>query len=229
LKYDGTTWQNTVTGNANAPQGYLSDLFFDKNNNLWAASWYDGLYRFDGNTWQHWTDLNSDLPHNNTQAITSDGDSTIFVGTDSGLAAFDGTNWQVWTQDNSGLCNDDVTFIEFLKNEQQLWIGTEQGLCVYQFATVGTQPTAQLAPSMRVFPNPLETSATLEFQTKQPINDAHLKIVTTTGQVITDIILPKYEVGTHQIELKREQLAAGMYFLVLQFNGQSFMQSLLVR
>lgn len=228
FRYDGTTWTNLSTG-ATAPQFGISAIHFDKNNTLWAGSWYGGIYKFNGFSWENWTEANSDLPNDNILGLTSDGNGTIYIGTSGGAAAFDGTNWDVWTTLTSGLGGDIVRSVALDANEK-LWFATNQGVSTLQLTLTSTTPIVFENTALKVFPNPIEDHATLQFTTNNATDKIRISVISLDGKTISDILIEgQRSAGLQQLEIQKQGWASGLYYLQVQYNEVKMVQPILVR
>ncbi|NJN78875.1 MAG: T9SS type A sorting domain-containing protein [Saprospiraceae bacterium] len=228
FRYDGTTWTNLSTG-ATAPQFAISTIHFDKNNTLWAGSWYGGIYKFNGFNWENWNETNSDLPHDNIWNLTSDGNGKIYIATDGGAAAFDGTNWNVWTTLNSGLGGDIVRSL-VLDATEKLWFATSQGVSTVQLTLTNTNSIVFENTALKVFPNPIENSATLQFTTNNATDKIRISVISLDGKTITDILIEgQRSAGFQQLEIQKQGWSSGLYYLQVQYNEVKMVQPILVR
>jgi ligand-binding sensor domain-containing protein len=228
FRYDGTTFINLSTG-ATAPQFGISTIHFDKNNTLWAGSWYGGIYKFDGFSWTNWNVANSDLPRNNIWNLISDGNGKIYIATDGGVATFDGTNWEVWTTSNSGLCNNIVRNLE-LDATEKLWMATSHGVSTVQLTLTNTNPIIFENTALKVFPNPITDKATLQFDLKNTTEKIRISVISLDGKTISDILIEGQRTeGWQQLEIYNQGWSSGLYYLQVQYNEVKMVQPILVR
>jgi len=78
------------------------------------------------------------LSHNSVRHIVQDEFGFLWLGTFGGLNRFDGYNFKSYLSTASNentLNNDDITALELDKDSNQLWIGTRNGLSVYNLKT----------------------------------------------------------------------------------------------
>lgn len=86
--------------------------------------------------------------------------------------------------------------------------------------STGTSPmTAESAPNLKLWPNPVENTAWLSFEAGGEIS--HIRIYSMSGQLIENHLRQKFSRGNQQIQLQLGHLATGTYQLVLQQNSQS--------
>lgn len=132
FKYDGEDFFNFTSHNCDIPSNEVTDLAFDKNNNLWGGS-ARGLFKFDGENWTVWDTANSAIPTNlvNTMTISLDSivwfscmDENRIIGNawGGGLTKFDGQTMTTYNIHNSGLLSN--TIMGILDDIDKLWITT---------------------------------------------------------------------------------------------------------
>ncbi|MCY7409729.1 MAG: fibronectin type III domain-containing protein [Chitinophagales bacterium] len=73
--------------------------------------------------------------------------------------------------------------------------------------------------SLLVHPNPIITSGTISFSIEQTAS-VSIGLVDITGRKLQTVLDETLEAGKHQLQLNRNQLAAGIYFLKVQMNGE---------
>jgi ligand-binding sensor domain-containing protein len=148
LKADGT-WQVFNTDNSNLPSNDVKSILSDNQGGVWVGTGKSiflediGLAHFkveDGGlahfksdgTWQVFNIDNSNLPKNSVEALLSDKQGGIWVGTGGGLAHFksDGT-WQIFNVDNSNLPKNSVEAL-LSDNQGGVWIGTNGGFAHFK-------------------------------------------------------------------------------------------------
>jgi ligand-binding sensor domain-containing protein len=108
--YDGAVWTRYDPDPSSIGQYYLS-LTVDDDDNVWAGSWTNWVFRYDGAVWTHFDSNNSGLVGQNIEAFTVDESGGVWIAnhtpsastTTNGIAKFDGTTWTSYTTANSGL------------------------------------------------------------------------------------------------------------------------------
>jgi len=86
------------------------------------------------------------------------------------------------------------------------------------------------APTIQVFPNPVELSSVAEFEVtgKSAIVSAYIVSTNPKDKSVVHLLNKEfYTKGTYQIEIPGEQLKSGIYQLVLEINGAALTKSLL--
>ena len=97
-----------------------------KNSILWIGSGSQGLYHYAGSAWYVYNTDNSGLPNNRVEAIASDEQGHLWIGTYGGLVHFDGTQWTIYNTENSGLLCNYITGIAF-DSKNNVWVSTFGG------------------------------------------------------------------------------------------------------
>lgn len=109
-------------------------LIFDKDNNLWVGTFYNGLFKYNGSEWVNYTVQNSKLPNNTIASLAVDNNNHLWIGTNDGLVNIKGQDWFVYDTTNSPLPYHVVSSIAVDKNNL-LWIGcghaTDGGLLTF--------------------------------------------------------------------------------------------------
>ncbi|MDQ8183785.1 response regulator [Pelagicoccus sp. SDUM812005] len=75
---------------------WIDDLAIDSENNLWAALWGSGVYRYNGDIWEEFGESNGIGSDRVVCLLTDRSLPGIWVGTDKGLSRFDGSSWTNW-------------------------------------------------------------------------------------------------------------------------------------
>ena len=75
------------------------------------------------------------LSNNYVLDIVQDGQGFIWIATESGLNRFDGKNFTVYRDNNSGLINNAVNDLLYDSEENMLWVGTKNGICLFNCTT----------------------------------------------------------------------------------------------
>lgn len=136
-KFDGNNFNFFSTS---IYSGGVADLLFDKNNNIWMATYQSGLVFFDGINFTKYDSSNSPLLSNKITALGIDSNNNIWLAgyiadyinfQDSQFVAkFDGTNWNIYTYTHGLPSNSYITSIAVDTN-QTIWFGTFDGLIKY--------------------------------------------------------------------------------------------------
>ncbi|MBN2818745.1 MAG: hypothetical protein JXP36_07240 [Bacteroidales bacterium] len=149
----GLNYLNRETGrfseyihNENDPNSISADavltLEYDNNGNLWMGTWNGGINVFDSKTqrFSKFTTANSKLCSANIFDIVFDGDNTMYIATwGGGLCKYNiRTNtWKTYghnPEEPNTICSNYI-YSMFLDSEEKLWIGTTDGLDVFNIKT----------------------------------------------------------------------------------------------
>lgn len=81
LKYNGVGFDIFDSSNSILPSNTLiDDIAFDNQNNLWATSQLNGVFKFDGTNWKNFTTQNSQLPDNWITSVAIDNNNNKWFG-----------------------------------------------------------------------------------------------------------------------------------------------------
>lgn len=140
-RYDGqkfTIYKHFRSDSTTIPDNEIKRLYEDKTGKIWIGT-VSGLCFYDKNTNQFKTYRNSEknsnsLVNNYITAIKEDKDF-IWVGTQKGLSKFDTkkevfTNYLAKNKDSLLLGSNEITSL-LIDNQNQLWIGTRNGLNIW--------------------------------------------------------------------------------------------------
>ncbi|MFY9223556.1 MAG: two-component regulator propeller domain-containing protein, partial [Blastocatellia bacterium] len=126
--YNGHKWTTINMPNrqiSNSVQTMLST----SDGSLWFGTNGAGLIQLKDSKWTVYDKKSKALANNivNTLTVTTNslGQSTIWVGTESGLSSFSNDKWQTYTSESSSLPSDDIETL--LVDKDILWIGTNGG------------------------------------------------------------------------------------------------------
>lgn len=128
-KFDLSTGNYKIydKSNSNLPCDLVYEIFIDKNNIKWIATYGGGLAKLDKESIEVFNSSNSNLPSNNIFAIASDNQSELWLGSDKGLIKFNSSNIFTFNQDNSPLPSN-LIFDITIENDSTIWIATLSGL-----------------------------------------------------------------------------------------------------
>ena len=115
--------------NNGLPGNYIRDLYKDSQSFLWIGT-QSGLTRFDGSNFKNYSSQTG-LLGNNIQSICEGKNGDIWVAiSNQGINRINGDRIESYTH-NSGLVSNLVTKIFFSENIETLFIGTQDGLTIY--------------------------------------------------------------------------------------------------
>jgi ligand-binding sensor domain-containing protein/two-component sensor histidine kinase len=131
--YNGRNWTPLRMPKQGATN-FIHDVLAARDGTLWFATDGSGLFSWQDGEWLKNYDTNSGLPTNATrvllETVSTNGKSTLWVGTREGLARLEDDQWQVFNK-ASGLPDDRVrSLLETVSpnGSRVLWVGTYGGL-----------------------------------------------------------------------------------------------------
>ncbi len=142
---------------------FIMAMCTDLHGNLWIATEGAGVYRYDpsspqGKRWRQFTKQNTHgtLQNNCIYAIACDNHNRIWAGElNHGISVFNGKVWQDYDMVQNpkhhvlaGPLGNHVYAMQFDHYTDQMWIGTENGISIYQCSQ-----TAAAVASRAVDPN----------------------------------------------------------------------------
>lgn len=108
--------------------------FFSKNMTLTLILFGLTITNAQNLKFEHYNN-NNGLSHNAVRHIVQDDNGFLWLGTFSGLNRFDGYQFKSYLSSATGtnkIYNDDITALELDQESQNLWIGTRNGLSLFQ-------------------------------------------------------------------------------------------------
>jgi ligand-binding sensor domain-containing protein len=127
-RFDGSVWQNYVTGNSGIPGNDIFDIAPDPSGGIWIATG-NGVSLFDGgSTFQNFG-VADGLAGTLVTCVGADGTGTAWAGTWTGLSRFDGvSSWTSFTTAD-GLPQDWINDLAF--DSGGIWVSTGLGGVAY--------------------------------------------------------------------------------------------------
>lgn len=123
--------------NLSLPEGRkpnITELMCDSKGRLWVGTTEDGFFllepKGDDYTVKSFHQNNSNLPGNNVSAFLQMRDGRILIGTNHGIAVYDGQRNNTYLF-NQGVLNDAFVLSLFESIEGDLWVGTLNGVWIY--------------------------------------------------------------------------------------------------
>lgn len=115
-------WERFTTTNSGLPGNEIWDLEVDRQGNIWASCYGDGLAKYSNGAWTRFTTSNSDILSNEVTALESTADGGIIVGTTDGIAILspDGQ----WTSYKDPLVTIMEIFTVRILSDGSVWVGT---------------------------------------------------------------------------------------------------------
>jgi len=100
---------------------YVNSIDIDADGNKWISTKYNGISKYDGKTMIHFTKENSDIPSDNTFALTIDKKGYIWFGSGDCLMKYDGINF---TSYKVPVEKDDDYVSCLILDGSTVWLGT---------------------------------------------------------------------------------------------------------
>jgi len=176
---------------------------------IWIAFDNGSIATFDGANFVVMRDaLTKDFPYAMVTAMLFDVNQTLWVGfDDAGLGKYDGTEWTFYTSADSELPDDDITGLE-LDSDGKIWISTNGGGIAILEPQV-TSITSMERKLMGIYPNPVESSMTLEFTEILP--EAKVTIYDITGREMFSSVINEKNQTIDCSALKQGQYIIKLY------------------
>jgi ligand-binding sensor domain-containing protein len=227
-RLNGATWENIAIGST-APQDQIRALHFDKENVLWAGAFDGDVYKYNDSNWEMWNVISSTVSNVYVETMTSDNLGNIYIGTYAGSAMFDGTSWTTWTVDNSGISQNHTKDLA-IDDNGKLWFATDHGVSALQVNLTSTSSILSKNSSLKVFPNPIRTMATVTFDLNEATDNIRVKIISIDGRTIQEhLIQGRANHGTQQLEINRNQMVNGLYYLSIQTDSEQLVKPILIQ
>jgi len=188
-KTDDVIEGNNLTTADGLINSSIKDIAIDQDEIVWIAT-EGGL-----NNWQRGVVGDFTLgpgPMSNTiNTIEVDVRNNKWFGTSAGVSILqsDGYTWEHYSTDNSLLVNENVTSFSFNLETGQAYIGTTNGLSVFE--TQYSRPREDLN-QVKAGPNPFLVNQNQDFAISNLSDDVSIKFMTENGMVVRHI--PKDEI-----------------------------------
>ncbi len=238
-KFDQTNW--TFYSDLNTPMqpGFVNDIAFDSLGNKWIAT-ETGLYKYDNTTWTLYNSSNTPMFGDWVSAIVFDSNGLLYIHAEDavfpgpqGILSFNGTSWLTYTTTNSGLPEE---FVKRMSADTlgNIWITTTgQGIAIFnptgvvgydclekslQMCTTSTAINENNNISLddiAVYPNPFQSTATLEFNLSQSKN-VSITVYDVVGRKVKSIPAKNLQLGKNRIVMDFSELKSGIYFCKIE-------------
>ncbi|MBN1637515.1 MAG: hypothetical protein JW866_01005 [Ignavibacteriales bacterium] len=136
LVFAQTAAQDTLvifnSSNSCLPTNTITDVYFDKNDNIWIATYDKGVIKISEDSYQFFDKDNSQMTRNYVYRIEEDNKANIWMSSmGSGMIKYSNDSLFVYYKENSEIGADYIYNFDIDKNNN-LWIGTwENGLVRY--------------------------------------------------------------------------------------------------
>ena len=106
----------------------ITDLFEDREGNVWVGTWGGGLFQIPPTSWTHFT-LETGFPAQSAWSFSEDQEGCVWMATtDAGVVSWCGDRWGPQLTAANGLPSSTVYSIAH-DSEGALWLGTTAGVC----------------------------------------------------------------------------------------------------
>lgn len=233
---DGETWTEIPS---NLPTSrYPMDMTVDPTDEAVAYVTYSGfgtghVFRTE-DYGQTWVDITGDLPDVPTNAVIVDPlfPNNVYVGNDLGLyvSADYGETWSTY---QDGLPDAVMAFdLKISPLDRKLRVATH-GNGAYQRdlleePIVSTEEIVLKSLNLRVFPNPVQTQATVQFELEEKL-DLNFQLLNASGQLVQQLQDGQFVNGQHQFELNAGDLPKGIYYIRVSSGKGQRMEKILLQ
>lgn len=92
---------------------------------------------------------------------------------------------------------------------------------------LGLKNIEQNQPISQVLPNPIISSSLLKYQLEESSN-VSIKLYTILGQEIANLFEGYKDTGTYELEINRNNLKSGIYFILINYGSKSSVQKIII-
>jgi hypothetical protein len=206
--HNGIDPMNTIFSASDAGCNYCFGLAYNKLNDAWELTLNGVLHSF--------PEIVSNLKKQVIEVVRHAGLVSLYRNGFFGGSFYDATplNASTFIFGQHEHCLNDCF------SENQALGGGLSRLRILDGAVYLKQSNEEMhAVLLYVFPNPVSSSATISFSSPQ---DSHTTIALydIAGRKLKTLLDENVEAGDHEVQLNRDQLNAGIYFLQLKMNGE---------
>ncbi len=189
-------------------------IFIDSQENIWIA---EGDFFGSSHSLQKYTPTGDHIIYQNNEMygfkiyeIIEDDQQNIWIASENGLFKLNPD--EVFTRYSTldGLADDEVTGIEF-DADGGMWISTRNGVSTTAALSTATSNVENITIQLQLFPNPILTTATLNFDLEKNGN-VQVEIYNVAGQLLRSVFDGKKSTGNHQLEFDVSEFSQGIYF-----------------
>ncbi len=184
-------------------QGSLTDnlidaLVIDRDNNIWAAVYNSGLWKYDGTNWNLIYGKQT-----NFTSLAIDNRGWLWAGSrTSGVYRYNGTSWKHYTESDN-LYDKQVSSIA-IDPKGAVWIGAFGGLTKIYDTIMNTNPMTDYSlNNISIYPNPAVSNIIME-----DVLHADIRIYNSAGQ----LLLSQYA-NSENMDIDMNRFPAGLYFV----------------
>lgn len=244
------TWYNRTTGLPNGtyvrkitPHPIDSNIAFAIMGGMPSNGTGIKLYKTNnrGITWRNITGNLPNLPLTDVIAHPTDS-NLLYLGSEFGaFKSIDGgQNWERWVSGFPG--NVQITEMDYadsLAVNGNFWVYVSTyGRGIWKREVSGDDAPVGISEldawqnaGFRLYPNipnPFENQTLITFEIKNPGN-VQLNIYNALGKKVANMLNQNMPAGKHQLNFEKGELAAGIYFCELNYNGKTVSNKLIIR
>jgi ligand-binding sensor domain-containing protein len=225
-------WDVFLPSNSNLPTGYITNLYVDRDDVLWACT-ADGVCSYDGYEWTSYQDLTGVI---GARRISQDECGRYWIATDTdGLMMMDGTTVQTFDVESSCLPSNTITALAS-DGFGHLWLSPHNGgIYCYEYEVTSTGELA-LIPVTDInhhnYPNPFNPETSISFDLPQT-GMVSVDIFNAKGQKVCRLAHEEMQAGAHSLQwngkdANDQPVASGMYFYKINFNGNTYSDKMML-
>ena len=122
-KFDGKTWTPYQMVNSPIPDINISSIAIDHQGNIWIATSFGGIARFDGvSDWKIFNASNSAIPSDRVWKVVVAPNGDVWIATQGGAAKWDGTAWTSYAGQNP-IAPSDLATVD-ADSHGNIWFGS---------------------------------------------------------------------------------------------------------
>ncbi|MCX6174132.1 MAG: T9SS type A sorting domain-containing protein [Ignavibacteriales bacterium] len=190
-----------------SPLDQITSAQLDKEGNLWAGSYNEGIAKYNGKNWKTYNTSNSEIMTNFIHALYVNENNKVIVANHNsfdpynkgGLGILTNERWENFTFNNSGLGFPYIRSVTTDKNGN-VWVICDGGVSIYNAKEVNLsweQVNDNIENQLNQnFPNPFNSSTIIKYSLKQTSN-VKLKIFDMLGREVKTIVDQTENEGNH--------------------------------
>jgi len=220
--YSDNLGANWTQSNSGLSSWFISHIT-SKDNKLFVSTNYK-LYISNDNG-LNWTALNTPFSHEILCSVNYN--NYMFLGIDGDGVAYTTDYGQTWTLWNDGLQNKNMYCIEVLDN--YVWSACCCGYGLFKRLLPGVSGIEQQQVSaFSLYPNPAAKELAVSFNLNDATN-VNINMYNALGALVWNSDENKMTMGEQLIRVNTSAFENGVYYIVMDINGQQIMKKLIVQ